>query len=234
MAQKGTAAMAKVTKVCECGQSFTTYPSVNKRHCSRSCSLRYLPRKPRTGTVVACEQCGAEFYRDPTEAKKGTGRFCSVACHNAAQTKPAVIKACARCGAELRLKPSQAHVQYCSKACQAQARTKRPLDRLHNGRPARMDKQGYVMVYEPSHPNKSFKGWQYEHRLIAEVIVGRHLVSDEHVHHINGIKDDNRPENLAVMDGDAHAALSAADYRDQLQRDRAELAEYRRRFGRLE
>ncbi len=40
---------------------------------------------------------------------------------------------------------------------------------------------------------------QYEHRLVAEEILERRLVFGEVVHHINGRRDDNRPENLCVM-----------------------------------
>ena len=82
----------------------------------------------------------------------------------------------------------------------------RPLDRLYNGLPARMDARGYVMLYEPEHPNKSYHGWQPEHRLVVERALGRYLRSDEAVHHINGVKDDNRLENLEVMDATDHAA----------------------------
>jgi len=169
------------------------------------------------------------FYRQP----KQTQQFCSRTCAYKAVTKTPVLKQCAHCGKELRLKPSQAERQYCSKACDAQHRTKRPLDWLHNGKPARKDRQGYVMVWEPTHPNGAFHGWQYQHRLVVEAKVGRHLMSDEHVHHVNGIKDDNRIENLEVMDGLAHVILSGAEYHDHVRRELAELAEYRRIHGSL-
>ena len=53
-----------------------------------------------------------------------------------------------------------------------------------------------------THPQKG--GLIPEHRYIMEVHLKRELTDQEHVHHINGVRDDNRIENLVVMDKIEH------------------------------
>lgn len=57
---------------------------------------------------------------------------------------------------------------------------------------------GYIRLLKPEHPNASQKGYVQEHHLVMEKMIGRYLVSPENVHHINGVRDDNRPENLEL------------------------------------
>lgn len=63
-------------------------------------------------------------------------------------------------------------------------------------------RKGYVLVRNPSHPRaKSNSGYVLEHILVMEEFLGRYLAEGEQVHHLNGIKDDNRLENLELWIG---------------------------------
>jgi hypothetical protein len=66
---------------------------------------------------------------------------------------------------------------------------------------------GYVLVKRIGHPMADTRGYVYEHRLVASEILGRPLKRIEQVHHRNGDKTDNRPENLEVMPNTASHRL---------------------------
>ena len=71
----------------------------------------------------------------------------------------------------------------------------------------RPSKTGYIHVQNPGHPRANMHGYVKRATLVAEAKIGRLLVAHEIVHHINGIKDDDRPENLEVMTNKEHTAL---------------------------
>ncbi|MFA5377222.1 MAG: HNH endonuclease [Dehalococcoidia bacterium] len=68
--------------------------------------------------------------------------------------------------------------------------------------------QGYVVVRAPNgHVNAYHDGRILEHRLVAATKLGRPLRSWEVIHHINGDKTDNRPENIEITTRETHPQL---------------------------
>lgn len=58
---------------------------------------------------------------------------------------------------------------------------------------------GYRQVKFPEHHHANNQGYVQEHILVMEGMIGRLLNIGEVVHHRNGIRDDNRPENLQLF-----------------------------------
>ena len=116
---------------------------------------------------------------------------------------------CTICGREHTMPNSRARQRkHCCRECYAA--TRRGVRRGPTG-DGRVKNGAYWYVYNPGHPAAVGNGKTYvaEHRLVAELKIGRLLAQDEVVHHINGDTTDNRPENLEVMTWSEHASLHA-------------------------
>lgn len=67
---------------------------------------------------------------------------------------------------------------------------------------------GYVVVRFPTHPHSNMRGYVKRARLILEQKLGRYLLDGYEPHHINGVKDDDCPENLIELSKGAHRVLT--------------------------
>lgn len=228
-----------------CGATFTRRKSDTRRNttgrffCSRACQAR-VGAKPRRGEYKPCGFCGETFYSPPPSAQRPSAKFCSKACHDQDQRKRSIECACAVCGTAFRVSESKFRNRRgdsvaltCSRDCDGKRRITNGVGRFHNGREVIRWTGGYLYVWQPDHPKSIRNGWLAEHRHVMEQQLGRQLESTEHVHHINGKKWDNRPENLTVLGHSEHSRLTNQERLAEIAALRAELAEYRNRYGPL-
>ena len=170
-----------------------------------------------------CEKCGR-----PITAKKRRCYYCT------SKRKTGEIRPCKICGKEFYAAKWQLDDKvnnqgvYCSRKCKYKG-----LE-IDGPGSRRKRKDGYIEIYYPKHPDTVRGGWMLEHRLIAEQKYGRRLGKKEHVHHINGIRDDNHPENLEVVSSSEHQGITVREYNARLKEALAELAEYKKRYGPLD
>ena len=72
---------------------------------------------------------------------------------------------------------------------------------------------GYRVIYRPEHPramqNDCWKGYVYEHIVIAEKYNGTPLKDDEVIHHLDGVRDNNQYANLLILTREQHGRLHA-------------------------
>ncbi len=67
------------------------------------------------------------------------------------------------------------------------------------------------MVRVPDHPRAKRSPYVFEHILVAERILGRYLEPGESVHHRNGVRDDNGPENLELWTKPQPSGIRVSD-----------------------
>lgn len=167
----------------------------------------------------ACPQCSQPFYASPARIARTKGvMYCSRACQSAAAQdrppKPA-NRTCERCGAPFYAKPGDVRRgfgRFCSKECSSLSTVPRG-ERSNRWTGGVYYNHGYRMIKTQGHPRATKHGYVAEHVLVMEAHIGRALLPHEEVHHINRVKDDNRIENLALMDRSEHHRLHNREMR---------------------
>jgi hypothetical protein len=189
---------------CEnCGKVLDLPPSrirCGRRYCTRECKNASVRTRPTPGRVgVACLQCGETFLVPRSWVKEGRRKFCNRTCRNR-HLRTLTGESAPRYGKKHR--PESRNMMSANRTAVAQRRENHP-----GWKGGRCKTGEYVSVMIDLLPEGQRalaremcpkKTYIMEHRLVKAVAMGRPLGNKEHVHHDNGIKTDNRPENLTL------------------------------------
>jgi len=116
-----------------------------------------------------------------------------------------IKRICKNCKKTFYVVPSIAKIgkgKFCSRQCVLQYSWGKNHWAWKEGKTK--DALGYIRAYKPNHPFSYKNGHILEHRLVMEKKLGRYLKPYEFIHHLNGIKDDNRLENLVLTNKNNH------------------------------
>lgn len=206
-----------VKRICHyCNREFLVHLSDIGKFCSKDCYSLYQ-RGGKPICIKKCLICGKEYQVQNKRAEKS--KVCSQKCwgkfikgrklsdEHIRKLKKGHIKQCKLCGKDYYWRPSddkkgENERRYCSYKCAFADKKSWCLrgEKHQNWKGGKTKrKEGWIYVLSPNHPHKNKDNRVAEHRLVMEKYLGRYLTKNEEVHHKNGIKDDNRIENLELV-----------------------------------
>ena len=160
-----------------------------------------------------CAYCKKPISKKPSSIQRSHAVYCSAACANAAKRTGESVK-CAWCGRSFyKARSDVSQSNLCSAKCRnawlghrnttiMNVKGHTPGHKAPHLTALNEARNPFCRIAEDPGPTRSSL-----YRPIAASALQRPLRQNEEVHHINGDRRDNRPENLCVMTAQEHRRL---------------------------
>ena len=180
------------------------------RFCSITCRNRYISGNNITKVAVKCLYCGKDYMKRKSQSLAYGRSFCCKEHYYRWQKENLtnkVVLICSYWGLSYQTRASRKQTKscFCSRKCQHKFFVGNSSPSYRTGK--KITKAGYVLILKPEHPRKVGGSYVYEHILVMEGHLGRFLEKNEVVHQKNGVKTDNRVENLQIVTPQEHRKI---------------------------
>lgn len=145
-----------------------------------------------TQKCIMCSRQFITYYSKPRVC-------CSIECRK--KRFPKIIKKCKVCKKSFIIPQYRVGIiTCCSQKCKGINHSRKMIGhKPFHWKGGKIKNNGYVYILKKDHPFSDRDGYILEHRFVMEQSIRRYLNRSEVIHHRNKIKNDNRIENLELI-----------------------------------